>query len=236
MIYVMKHLENIKIKSSLAIFFAVIALSLLSTPASAEVQFDIVPTKNPVAEGEETEINVFINTDGDSVTLARIVLDYDPDVIQVSKVEHASSFCTYPDTDEDFYVNNKDGQVKLTGFCDTTPFTSSEFKLFGKFTVKGRSAGTTNIEAAFSQAGGINETAAYDDKSPPQNLLSSEPSTIQFGVGTSVTPQSGTIPSTAISREGVFAISVGIVILGVGLFIILKFYPEEEKKSFSKLS
>lgn len=195
-----------------------IFLSLPARTEAASAFFDTLPEKNPIGVGSETDVNVFLNTNGNNITLARIVLTYDPAIVQVTDAKYSDLFCTYPDDEESFFVDNDEGIVKVSGFCETDPVTTTDFELFVKITFKGRKAGTTNIQAAFSTAGGLNETAVYDDKSPPQNVLTTTPSKISFGVGST-----GDIPGTAIDRSWLFYVSLVVFALGVSTFLYLKY-------------
>jgi hypothetical protein len=206
-------------KILLPIAFVATSLLFPAKTLAVSASFDVLPEKNPVAVGETTNVNVFLNTSGNAATLARIVLTYDPDVVQVTDAKYATLFCTYPDDEASFFVDNEEGIVKVTGFCEDDPVQNNTYELFAKITFKGRAAGKTDIKAAFSTAGGVNESAVYDDKSPPQNVLTVEPSKIVFGVGV---PSNAPIPGTAIDRSWLFILSIAIFVIGIGAFVFLQ--------------
>jgi hypothetical protein len=213
------------LKLNAIIFVTLLAFLVFPTKSlAASAFFDILPERNPIAVGGETTVNVFLNTNSNNISLARVVLTYDPDILQVTAVKYADLFCQYPDDAASYSVDNSLGEVKVTGFCETDPVnTTTDFELFAKITFKGRNAGTSDIESKFSTAGGLNETAAYDDKSPPQNVLTVEPSKISMGVGATTN-----IPGTAIDRSWILYLSILIFILGIGTFGYLKLKQSKE--------
>lgn len=133
----MKNFSN-KIK----IFFTVAAFFVFFKPAFAANPnlFFNVPELG-VKQGNDFDTTIKIDTAGQNVTGADVVLQYNPDLIEVVKIENGGFF---PLFGKHFELNNQ--KIYITGFFTEKNQSKNGNGIFAKLTLKALKNGATNLQ------------------------------------------------------------------------------------------
>lgn len=203
---------------------------------AADSTFSLFPSKGTVTAGKNFTIDVMIDSSGNNVTQARMVILYDPKYLKVIEAEYnASLFCTYP-TDQQS-VDNTNGVAMLSGFCQsgvsTLYKTSGGADVFARVIFQAKKKGSTKIEWNYNGKNQDYMSIIMKDGSPATNSLTAKPAggvyTITASGSTGVDPDEPEFPSTGIATSwGV--VSVGAILIAVGWL-----YMKLGKKSQSKM-
>jgi hypothetical protein len=201
-------------KFGLFLGFLIIFFSSMVVSAAA-AEFDLRPGSGQIRRGAKFTVDVLIDTAGEESTLARAVLTFDPDLVQVLKAEKNDSlYCDYPEDEQS--VDNTNGVVMLTGFCqsgvDVLYETEDDADVFARIQFEAVSNGSLVLDWEYSGEDEPFKTVIVADGSPPQNVLDEKPIagaySILTNVDTTPTPNTG------------YSVSVGIIVTG-GLLLTL---------------
>jgi hypothetical protein len=154
-----------------------------------------------------------IDSDGEEIQEAVVVLTYDPDIIQITAVSHSSIFDQYPDTGYD--VDNSAGQLTLTGFSQDDYYTTSgDADIFGRITFEGQGNGTAVV--SFNEE----DTNMKSPGSPPLeiDLLSPTGGSYTISGGTSTGSTGSDLPSTGLFDNLGITFGIALVLLA---FLVL---------------
>ncbi|MCK9368502.1 hypothetical protein M0R04_00825 [Candidatus Dojkabacteria bacterium] len=203
----------------------VIILSFLfpSFAAAATPSFSLTPYTGKVVLDKEFVVDIKIDTKGKEVMLARAVLKYDPNYIEVTSAErNASLFCQYPEDEQT--VDNDNGIVMIMGFCqsgvDSMYKTTGSADVFARIHFQTLKKGSAKLSWQFSGEDEPFMSVMMKDGSPTTNILTTKPKSATFNIVTSVTQPANTTPAT-VPDTGV-GLSMGFVAGGV-LLVLLGF-------------
>lgn len=155
------------------VFSALLLLSAFSHKANAqeEAEFRLHPSSGWIKHGEPFNIDVLIDTKGQEVSLARVVLNFNPDLIQITQAQRNEDiFCDWPG--EGQLIDNETGMVMATGFCND-PFysTGEEEDVFVRLTLETLQEDELTINWEYSGRDEPRKSVIMIDGSPPQNIL-----------------------------------------------------------------
>lgn len=221
-----------RVKNIFIIFLsAFVALLLSATKAIASnPSFSLYPPSGMVIDSSKGfSVDVRINTDGEKANSARFTLLFDPQALQLTKVEKKSSlFKQWPE--DEASVDNENGLVMLTGFTQSgeegdSYVTNGEFDIIARLTFKVLKEGSTTIDWEYDTNNGVFDTYIMRDGSPPTNMLMSKPSigTYSIGGGSGSDGSNGLDPSTvntAIEFDWRYVVITGVAMLLFGGFMI----------------
>lgn len=209
------------------VLLTIILLSFIFLPIgivnAADATFSIRPGTGTVKNNSRFINDILIDTKGNSVTLARVVILFNPKYIEVVKAEYnASLFCTYPSDDRT--VDNTYGVIMFTGFCqsgtDALYVTEGEPDVFARITYKVKTEGVIDIDWRFSGKDEPFNTIILKEGSPPSPVLTAKPTAAKFTVsgyvvdpsdGDSTTPTTGFALSYTFIIAGIFLITLGAI-------------------------
>jgi hypothetical protein len=173
-------------------------------------------------------VDVLIDTAGESLTEARMVFNFDPRLVQVSKASRNNSlFEEWPE--DESTLDNENGVVMLTGFTqsgsgdlyktsgDPDVFARIEFEI-----VTDDINVEIPLEWEFSGSDELFQTVLLADGSPPQNVLDIRPTDASIRIGQ--------LTQTAIDPKYIPFIIGGFLILIAGVIITSK--PEMTRKKY----
>ncbi len=221
----------LKIICLVAGFFVVSSSFVFSQNVDAE--FRLEPGSGWIKHGEEFVIDVLIDTKEQEVTLARAALSFDASLIQIVEAQRNEEiFCEWPAGEQ--FIDNEEGFVVATGFCDRPPYATSEGEedVFVRLTLETLKEDSLEIEWEYSGRDEPEKSVIMADGSPPQNLL--------FASSVDARPASGnytislvdpSMPDTNIADFGLYLVlGVGIVLMSIGVYIFL----DPKRKNFNK--
>jgi len=220
-------LKNYFKKTLKAIFFFTILYFPFTLSAFAG-ELKINPTLGRVVKGETFLIDILIDSKGDALTEATAVIVFDPTFIQIKEItRNENLFSTYP-TDEQT-TDNENGVIMITGFTQsgtgTLYTTNGDADVLVRISFEAIKSGTVDFEWEYSGSNEPFKSVLMKDGSPPQNVLSSKPSSVTFTVleddSGNTTPTTGIMDKTNLSFAlGIFvaglALTAGIVVLNKG--------------------
>jgi len=219
------------VKKIISIFILTILSSFLfiETVYAASPMFSFYPESGVVKNTEDVfTVDVLIDTDGMSLTEARMVFNFDPRLVQVAKASRNNSlFEEWPDDESS--LDNENGVVMLTGFTqsgsgdlyktsgDPDVFARIEFEI-----ITDKTEVEIPLEWEFTGSDELFQTVLLADGSPPQNVLDTRPGDATFRIGR--------LTQTAIDPKYVPFIAGGLLILIAGVIITSK--PEMTRKKY----
>ena len=204
----------------LVIYFFIAGI-LIFTPSVvlASPTFSIYPSNGTIKDvSKGFTVDVLINSDEEEVTKARFAITYDPKIIKVVKASRNNSlFDQWPD--DESTIDNTRGMVMLTGFTqsggDKPLYTTNgdpDVMARLEFEVVTNKKENAVLNFEYSGTDELFNSVIMKDGSPPQNILSTRPTSATFTIGTFKSPSTAIEPS----QIGVIA---GIVLIGIGIFV-----------------
>ena len=220
---VVKKLISISILTILSFFI------FIPTVEAASPNFSFYPESGIVKSKDEGfTVDVLIDSGGESLTEARMVFNFDPRLIQVSKASRNNSlFEEWPEDESS--LDNENGVVMLTGFTqsgsgdlyktsgDPDVFARIEFEI-----ITDKTDVEIPLEWEFTGSDELFQTVLLVDGSPPQNALDTRPKDAIFRIGE--------LTQTAIDPKYLPFIAGGLLILIAGVVLTSK--PEMTRKKY----
>ncbi len=160
-------------------------------------EFRFYPEGGTIEYGADFTVDVLIDTKGLDVTLARAAVKFDPELVQVKNAQRNDEiFCDWPSNEQ--VVDNTGGLVVATGFCQSGAgdlySTTGDAEVFVRLTFTAVKAGPLILEWDYSGRDEPRKTVIMQDGSPPQNILTVEPTIRTFTINPQVvtkTPETG---------------------------------------------
>lgn len=198
---------------SILLSFAVIGQFLISpshlNAQNAVGRFILNPKSGQLAVGQNFTLDIFIDSGGGNVSLARAVVTFDPTLVQVTGASRNNSLFTNFDEDEQT-LDNTNGVIMVTGFTQsgagTLYKTQGEPDLLARLTFKVLKAGPLRFDWEYSGQDQPFKSVMIADGSPPQNILTTKPESASFPI-----PTTGTTPSTGLNSWSVALFGGGII-------------------------
>lgn len=229
----------------LRVLIALIHITILSFflfPAKLEAAtstFSIRPSSGNVIKGKNFTIDVLINTNGDSSSLARAVLKFDPELVTVTRAERNSSlYCLYPEEEQS--IDNQGGLLMITGFCQSGvgfPYkTTGSADVFARVTFKTLKTGTATLSWEYTGEDIPFNSVIVKDGSPPSVLLTSKPKSAVFKIVNTASTQptpTPTTPNTGLSISLTFVVLGGLLLISG--FVYAKIADSNRKKSLKTI-
>ncbi|MFH1547354.1 MAG: cohesin domain-containing protein [bacterium] len=212
----MKHVLKFIVRL-FTVFILFLFLDKGSTLAAGATMY-LSPATGSYDSGEEFTVDIMIDSGGDDVQTARAAISYDSDVVQVKAVSHSNIFCQFPDSG--YEVDNTNGQMILTGFCQDEHYaTVGDADILGRITFDAVGGGTANVEFNFDGTDDADMTYMLEPGSPPQQLDMTEPTGATFTISGSATGGGDDLPDTGI-RVNV-GITFGVSLVLLSLFVLV---------------
>ena len=222
---------NMIVKRIVYIFILIIFSLFLFVPTvqAASPMFSFYPESGIIKNKDNGfTVDVLIDTDGMSLTKARMVFNFDPRLIQVSKASKNNSlFEEWPDDESS--LDNENGVVMLTGFTQSGSGdlykTSGDPDIFARVefeVITDKTDVEIPLEWEFTGSDELFQTVLLADGSPPQNVLETRPKNATFRIGQ--------LTETAIDPKYIPFIAGGLFILLAGVVITSK--PEMTRKKY----
>jgi hypothetical protein len=173
-------------------------------------------------------VDILIDSAGEKLTEARMVFNFDPRKIQITKASRNNSLFDQWPADEST-LDNDNGVVMLTGF--TQSGSSNLYETSGDPDVLARIQFeiVTNdreteipLEWEFTGSDDLFQSVLMAEGSPPQNMLETRPDDASFRIGV--------LTQTAIDPRYIPFIVGGLLILLAGVIITSK--PEFTRKKY----
>ncbi len=203
-----------------ALFVSVFFLTFSKSYAS-EIEFSLYPNSGQIEYGRNFTVDVLIDTKGEDVVLARAVLKFDPNIVQLESAQRNEEiFCDWPTSEQ--LLDNDTGMVIATGFCqsgvDELYATTGEPEIFVRLTFKTLRDGPVELSWEYTGLDQPGNSVIIKDGSPPQNFLNSEPASGSYNIFLPKTPETGLsifedIPSTILFGGGIFFLAFAVNIL-----------------------
>lgn len=184
--------------------------------------FTISPSKGSVKVGKTFTVDVLIDTESQSVLLARSVLTFNPDYLTVTKAEYnASLFCSYEEGKQS--IDNTNGVIVLEGFCQSGAGqlykTEGSADVFARVTFSAKKAGSAVIDWEYSGSDQEFKSVIMKDGSPASNILDVKPAKATFTLSSTSsgsgnggnTPATGFFVSWSLITVGIICIISGII-------------------------
>lgn len=187
-------------------------------------------------------LDVEIYSGDNDLSGAQVQISYDPTYVEVIQADRFEDlFCNWPADSQ--LVDNTEGLLKAYGFCQSgsgTPYNSgSEADIMLRLVFKAKKAGDTVISFDYID-GSSTKTALIKDGTPPDNVLTSQPSAFELEIVDTTTSSSGNTnttnnngnynysnnetPLTSIWDWNSFTVSAVLIIVGILVFILGDIY------------
>lgn len=220
-----------KVVPKIFVFFLILCTYIFFVPTvnAASPMFSFYPDSGIIKSIDDGfTVDVLVDSDGLSLTEARMVFNFDPRLVQVSKASRNNSlFEQWPE--DESTLDNKNGVVMLTGFTqsgsgdlyktagDPDVFARIEFEI-----VTDEINVEIPLEWEYTGSDELFQTVLLAEGSPPQNVLDTRPEDATF--------QIGQLTQTAINPKHIPFIVGGLLILVAGVIITSK--PESTRKKY----
>jgi hypothetical protein len=195
--------------------------SQLNKIYAASPSFSVSPASGYVKVGTDFVFDIKVDSAGNTLSLARAVLTYDPTMVKIIKAEKNSAiFCSWPQDQQT--VDNVNGVLMVTAFCQSGNSgvykTVGEADVLARVTMRALKAGSVDFKWQWTGEDQAFKSVLIEDGSPPQNLLSPAPMSFKFIAAVITTPTTPpTTPKTGIFETETYIIA-GIV-FGAALLI-----------------
>lgn len=198
------------------LFFCVSVFSgFVRASYAAGPSLSLYPETGYAALNKDFSVDIMLDTGGEDTTTTRAVFRFDPDKLQVVEAQHGDLYCQYPE--DEYTVDNEGGWVMLTGFCLDPYYNSgSSPGVFGRITFKPLIEGTVTMNFEFDGDDKEWKSIVKDNGSPPQNMLTNDPSGGTYTVVSSMPSSSGTAGTTG-KLPGVGIFDNNVVVWGLVL-------------------
>ncbi len=214
----------------LFIVFSIVVCPMLFSPVvkASSPSFELYPSSGVVKNREEGFIvDVLIDSGEYDLSKARMVISFDPEVLQISKASRNNSlFDQWPD--DESTLDNTDGVVMLTGFTQSGSGvlykTSGDSDLFARLEFEIVTKGDADISLVWEFTGSddLFQSVLITDGSPPYNVLTTKPMDGAY--------RFGELTQTALERKHIPFLAGGFLILVAGVIITSK--PEITRRKF----
>lgn len=213
----------------LMLFIVTITLGVfvMISPAHAQsagtATFTLDPDEGVVIQGKEFSIDVILRSGGNTLSSARLGMEFDPSMLEVTKVQYdsldqstGSLFCQFPETSGQYVVDNDQGIIVVTGIASGTnecPYFSQAEGIFARIFFEPLDTGTTTI--SFIVGNQATASAITDNKSPPQPVLTAQPASASYTIIASEPTPTAPLPNTGLLSNGLLAVSVVLALGGI---------------------
>lgn len=186
---------------------------------AAEANFSFYPSGGIVANVEEGfTVDVLIDSGGYDLSKARMVLSFDPEVVQLRKaLKNDTLFEQWP-LDEGT-TNNENGIVMLTGYTSSSSTngyysTLSQPDVFARLEFNVLDSGKDSVTFNFEYNGRdeLFQSVMLSADSNPIILLKSKPNSVTYSF------EKESIPQTAIDMN-IIGMVLGIILILVGVYV-----------------
>lgn len=196
-------------------FALLLIFFFISAGAIYSAEFSLHPGSGEIRKGANFSIDILIDTQGEDSNLARAVLTFDPDLVQVIKAEkNESLYCSYPEDEQS--IDNANGVIMLTGFCqsgiDVLYSTQDDPDVFARIQFEAIDTGSLVLDWEYSGEDEPFNTVVMAEGSPPQEVLDETPIAGAFSIVNSVSTPS--VPNTG------YSISLGMIAGGIFLLLL----------------
>ena len=166
--------------------FILVGFLFVSPSEAAEPTFSLYPDGGVVTnKNNGFTVDVMIDSAGEELVSARFVITYDPEYVQLKKAERNNAlFAQWPE--DETSIDNENGVIMLTGFSqsgtDTLYTTADEPDVMARLSFEVVKLGDTTLNWEYSGSDDNFKSVMLVDGSPPQNVLSTKPSSATFTI------------------------------------------------------
>jgi len=197
---------------------------LLSSPVYAQASgatFALSPTTQGVKVGTNFTVTILIKSPTEKkVSYARALLLFDPTKLEISGAESGDIFCSYPTDEANYFADNAQGQLMITGISSGTtncayPQATAGGIVFATVTFKAKVTGTAALSFVYNGKQADDQSGITDINSPPQFIMSA-PQDGSYAI-TEGTPSPSVPPNLGVDPR----ISIVGLVVGVGILWFL---------------
>lgn len=203
---------------------------VLASGATQNPIFSLSPNAGFTGVGDDFWIKVMLNTDNAESLSSRAVVLFDPEYMELTKVEHGNIYCDYPAEDQSTYgSSNTDGYIVITGYCDDPYGQTTTSEVFATLYFTALKVGDTTIAFRYNGKDENGQTVVYATGSPPTNILNTAPAGGSYKIVTDADAYTG--PSTFAIGETWWIFPV-IATVSIGIIGVI--WQVVERKIFKK--
>lgn len=203
-------------------------LLLVSGVKASNPSLSFYPTNGVIKSVDDGfTVDILIDSGEYDLTKARMVFNFDPEIIQISKASRNNSLFDQWPSDEST-LDNTNGVVMLTGFTQSGSndlySTTGDSDVLARleFDIVDNLEQDILLEWEFTGSDDLFKSVLMADGSPPTNVLTVRPANATFTYGQ--------LTQTAIEQKHLPFIIGGLLILGAGVVITSK--PSSTRKKF----
>ncbi|MBD3329219.1 hypothetical protein GF357_01870 [Candidatus Dojkabacteria bacterium] len=210
-------------KLGLVAIFGCFLVSLAPGPAKAqEANFSIRPEEGYVKGDSEFIIDVLIDSAGEELTVARAVLVFDPEKVEITKVEkHSALFCNWPDDKQT--IDQENGVISIFGQCQSGAedlySTSGEPDVYARISFLAEQVGDVTFDWEWSGENQEFKSVLMKDGSPPQNILNSKPAPVTYEI-LEVADLPDDTPDTGFWDNDAVVIAICSILISILIYVI----------------
>jgi len=206
---------------------------------AAEPMLSIYPASGYIKLDSTFTIDIKIDSGDNNITMARAVIVFDPEMLEIVSVEKNDAlFCDWPADKQS--IDKTNGVIAILGFCqsgvgNTLYKTSGESDVYARIKLKALKNGEVTIFWPWTGKDEEFKNVLMADGSPTQNVLLTKPTDVTFEITDKITGGEDTVPPDT----GIFGFSVAILaaaILFSSLVVLVggKIYASIHKKRCEK--
>lgn len=210
-----------KLLISITLLFGIGFVAALRAQAQ-DASFSIRPEEGYVKGDSEFIMDILINSGGQELTLARAVIVFDPEMVEITKVEkYDALFCNWPEENQS--IDQENGVISIMGQCqsgaDNLYSTSGEPDVYARISFLAESIGDVTFDWEWSGENQEFKSVLMQDGSPPQNILDSKPNSVTYEI-LEVADLPDDTPDTGFWDNDALIISLCAILISILVFVI----------------
>lgn len=190
-----------------------------TTSTTTNSMLSLSPASGFTGVGDEFYLNIMLNTKGNTSISTRAVLLFDPEYIELTKVEYTNLYCNYTKSTggSEFGISKTIGYVVVTGTCNEDPVKNTSPEVFATVHFKAKKIGDINVEFRYSGQDQPGFSIVYGNGSPPPNILQEKPPLGSYKIVQDADAYGGSTPGTGVVETslGVWVVIMSITLLGL---------------------
>jgi hypothetical protein len=215
------------VKIFLLLLLTISILGVKSYPVSAQTNgatFALSPSTRGVVVNSTFTVTILIKSPEEKkVSYARALMLFDPTALEITGAEAGDIFCSYPTDEVNYFADNVEGQLMITGIASGTsacayPQANAAGIVFATVTFKAKKTGTATISFVYNGKQADDQSGITDINSPPQFIMTA-PQDGSYSV-TSGTPTPTVPPNLGVDPR--ISLVGTVVLVGALWFVIRK--------------
>lgn len=201
-----------------------------ATTTSTNSMLSLSPASGFTGVGDEFFLDIMLNTKGNNSLSTRVVLLFDPEYIELTKVEYTTLYCDYTKSTggSEFGISKTVGYVVVTGICNDNPVKNNTPEVFATAHFKAKKVGDINVEFRYSGQDQPGYSVVYGSGSPPPNILQEKPPLGSYKIVQDADAYGGSTPGTGVVDSSLGVWFVVTLFIITGILATLYFYKRKE--------